>query len=167
MSRAPCMPTLPPSTLSPASRHAPRPLLHAPLSTPAERGKRVRPQQEGHPLRVGGHRGLRRQCSHRLGHLAFGRKLPRVKIDCTRLCVTAAAIKARKKERVGDERVNQPKHHESGRDHRRRADPTARDSKRLIECWQTGTDCGYRGQVKRGVGQTLLTCNEKLKGIKY
>jgi len=34
----------------------------------------------------------------------------------------AAAIKARKKERVGDERVNQPKHHKSGRDHRRRAD---------------------------------------------
>jgi len=45
-----------------------------------------------------------------------------VKIGCTRLCVTAAAIKARKKERVGDERVNQPKHHKSGRDHRRRAD---------------------------------------------
>jgi hypothetical protein len=54
--------------------------------------------------------------------LAFDGKLPRVKFGCTRLCVTAAAIKARKKERVGDERVNQPKHHKSGRDHRRRAD---------------------------------------------
>jgi hypothetical protein len=45
------------------------------------------------------------------------------------------------KERVGDERVNQPKHHKSGRDHRRRADARpARESKRLTECRQTGTD---------------------------
>jgi len=61
LSQAPCMPTLPPRTLSPASRHAhlaPH-YIHAPLSTPAERKLLVRPQQAAHPLRVGGHRGLR------------------------------------------------------------------------------------------------------------
>jgi hypothetical protein len=57
LSRAPCMPSLPPRTLFPA-RTSP-PITRAPLSTPAERKLLVRPQQAAHPLRVGGHRGLR------------------------------------------------------------------------------------------------------------
>ena len=72
-----CMPTLPPRTLSPASRHAhlaPH-YIPAPLPTPAVRKLLVRHQQAAHPLRVGGHRGLRLLCSLRLGHLAFDGKL--------------------------------------------------------------------------------------------
>jgi hypothetical protein len=48
------VPSLPP----PGTHLAPH-YMHAPLSTPAGRKLLVRPQQAAHPLRVGGHRGLR------------------------------------------------------------------------------------------------------------
>ena len=59
------MPTLPPRTLSPATlpppgTHTSPPIIYTPpFRLSAGRKLLVRPQQAAHPLRVGGHRGLR------------------------------------------------------------------------------------------------------------
>jgi hypothetical protein len=71
--------------------------------------------------------------------LAFDGKLLRVKIGCTRLCVTAAAIKARKKERVLGTNVSINPNTTKAAEITAAA-PTARESKRSIECRQSGTD---------------------------
>jgi len=81
---------------------------------------------------VGGHRGLRQQCSPRLGHLAFDGKLPRVKIGCTRLCVTASAIKRQgRKNELGTNGSINPNTTKAAEI--TAAVPTARESKRFFD----------------------------------
>jgi hypothetical protein len=117
---------------------------------------------------VGGHRGLRQQCSPQLinarqqwGHLAFDGKLPRVKIGCTRLCVTARrrSRQGRKNELGTNASINP---NTTKAVEITAAAPTARESKRLTECRQTGTDwVPYRWQVERGDGRGPLTRGER------
>jgi len=104
---------------------------------------------------VGGHRGLQQQCSPRLGHLAFDGKLPRVKIGCSRLCVTAAAIKAQgRKNELGTNASINNKTTQAAEI--TGAAPTARESKRLTVGRGTQGPTGYRGQVEREGGRVRV-----------